>query len=436
MRRIIDQWWERLYLLVFDRKSPDGQARLYAAGETGRDYMWNTIGQALWGALFPVLTIVSTQLAGAEVAGRFNLAFTVATLLLFLGNYGVRTFQVSDLDEMDSFAAYVIQRTITCVVMLVCGWAFCTLHHYEADMMLIATGAFAYRAIDAFADVFEGRMQQMDKLYLAGISLSLRTAVPALVFSLLLLVTKDLPMASLALAAAEGAIFLVLTLPLTILETPKSRSVRGIEVRELFAECFPTFLALFLFNLIESMPKFAMEGVLPYEDQVYFSAIYFPAQMALMCVGFVYKPQLTNLATIWQDTNKRKRFDLIVIAMLGICVLVSLALFAVVATVGIPLASLLYATDFERFRSAQYLMLAAGGLAAGIDFLFQILTVLREQSAATRIYIAAFLFVAVCSMVFVRTMGFDGAVVAYLAVMVLLLASLVVQYVSLRMQRS
>ena len=54
------------------------------------------------------------------------------------------------------------------------------------------------------------------------------------------------------------------------------------------------------------------------------------------------------------------------------------------ATIGIPLASFLYATDFEQFRMAQYLMLVAGGFAAAIDFLFQILTVLRRQAAAMR----------------------------------------------------
>ena len=92
LRRIIDEWWDRLYQLVFDKKPAEAHARIYSAGDTKRDYIWNTIGMALWGALFPVLTIVSTQLAGAEAAGRFNLAFTVATLLLFMGNYGVRTF--------------------------------------------------------------------------------------------------------------------------------------------------------------------------------------------------------------------------------------------------------------------------------------------------------------------------------------------------------
>ena len=434
LRRIVNQWWERLYAMAFGRVPLGDQARLYSANRARHDYVWNTVGQTLWGALLPILTIVATQLCGAEEAGRFNLAFTIATLLLFLGNYGVRTFQVSDLDEMDSFGAYQVQRAITCAVMLALGWAYCVVRHYDAAMVVIATGAFLYRAIDAFSDVYEGRLQQMDKLYLAGISLSLRSAVPLVVFAALLLATGSLPVASIALAIAELAVFLVVTLPLALLETPVSRPWEWLEVREIFRECLPAFAAMFLFNLIETMPKFAMEGTLPYEDQVYFSAIYFPAQMALMAVGFIYKPQLVRLAGIWQDPDRRRRFDLIVIAMLGACVVVTLGMLAFAAVLGIPLASLLYAADFEPLRGAQYLMLVAGGFAAASDFLFQILTVLREQASATRIYLGAFAFVAIASNVLIRTSGFMGAVMAYLAVMVLLFSLLALQYVLARVR--
>lgn len=434
LRRIINDWWERLYKLAFGKAALGQQAQLYSSGRTTHDYVWNTVGQTLWGTLLPVLTIVATQLSGAEEAGKFNLAFTIATLLLYLGNYGVRTFQVSDVDEMDSFAAYQIQRAITCAIMLLCGWLYCVMRDYQGAMALIATGAFAYRAIDAFADVYEGRLQQMDKLYLSGISIALRTVIPMVAFTMLLLSTNSLPVASIALAVSELITVMIVTLPLALLETPVSRPWQSLEIREIFSECFPAFIAMFLFNLIETMPKFAMEGVLPYEDQVYFSAIYFPAQKALMAVGFIYKPQLVRLANIWQDTTKRARFDLIVLAMLGACVVVTLGMWLFAAIIGIPLASFLYDADFEQFRSAQYLMLAAGGFAAGVDFLFQILTVLRQQATATRIYVAAFAFVGITSAILVRTVGFMGAVYAYLAVMVVLFALLALQYVLIRWQ--
>ena len=43
--------------------------------------------------VFPILTIVVTQLCGVEQAGMFSMAFIIGTLLMIIGNYGMRTYQ-------------------------------------------------------------------------------------------------------------------------------------------------------------------------------------------------------------------------------------------------------------------------------------------------------------------------------------------------------
>ncbi len=430
---IINGWWERLFSAVFGG-TWDQQPHMYESGRGGRDYLLNTLGSVAWGTLFPLLTVVATQLSGAERAGHFTMAFTTATLLLYVGNYGVKTFQVSDIEETESFSSYRAHRLLTCALMLLLGCAYCAVRHYDTEMWLISAGAYGFRAIDALADTYEARLQQQDKLYLAGVSQAVRSVVGVTLFSLLLLVTKSMVAASVGMAAAALASFFLLTAPLTRLETPRSRPLAWIEIRELFVECFPSFLALFLFALIENVPKYAMEGVLPYESQVFFSAIYFPAQAMLMMVGFVYRPQLVRLATIWNDPHKRLRFDLIVAAMLVVCAIVTLAGLAYARWAAVPLGTLLYGTNFEPFRNAQYLMVLAGGLSAAIDFLYQIITVLRQQALATRIYLIATVLVIAMSVILVRLYGFDGAVWSYLGVMAALFGALGGQYVFIRMR--
>ncbi|MBO7673701.1 MAG: lipopolysaccharide biosynthesis protein [Atopobiaceae bacterium] len=431
---MVNGWWDRL-LDVADKRSFSAGASEYAANQTTRDYILNTAGLAAWGALFPVLSIIATQLAGAEQAGMFSMAFTTATLLLYVGNYGVRTYQVSDIDEADSFASYQVQRFMTVLVMLLVGWVWCAARGYDHDMTLITWGAVGFRAVDALADTYEARLQQMDKLYLSGVSLAVRSVLGIVVFTVLLFVTRSLVVASIGMAIAAVASFVVLTVPLALLETPKSRSIDRIEITELFVECFPSFAAQFLFALIETVPKFAMEGVLSYDSQVYFNAIYFPAQSILMIVGFIYKPQLVRIANVWADPSKRARFDLIVLAMLGASVLVTVGMLVVFGTVGIWFNGVCYGVDFEPYRMAQYLMIVAGGLSAGIDFLYQTITVLRRQAQATVTYFVAFVVAALASVILVRMVGFDGAVYSYMAVMALLFVMLVGQYVIIRFKR-
>lgn len=74
--------------------------------------------------VFPILTIVVTQLCGVEQAGMFSMAFIIGTLLMIIGNYGMRTYQVSDIKETHSFSDYQISRVITCIAMMAVAYVY------------------------------------------------------------------------------------------------------------------------------------------------------------------------------------------------------------------------------------------------------------------------------------------------------------------------
>lgn len=430
--RKVEAWCSR----VLGAVSGDGLAEQeaeYASGRTTRDYVWNTIGVGLWGMVFPVLTIVVTQLAGAEQAGMFSLAFVTALLLMFVGNYGVRNFQASDLDEEYSFADYQANRVLTVVIMLVAGITYCKFRGYTDQMWLMSLGVYLYKAVDALADVYEGRLQQMDKLYLAGISQAFRSAAALIGFSLALLITRNVGVSSIVMAVIAALTFVVLTFPLAQLETPKSRSANAKRVIALLKQCFPLFVALFMYNLIDNMPKFVMEGALSYDNQLYYNALYFPAHAILLTSGFIYKPMLLKMANAWADPAKRKKFDLIIVVMFVIIVGITVVVAGAMSWFGLAVMSFLYGIDFEQYRGLCFVMLAAGGVTAGIEFLYQVITVLRRQRAVTKLYLITFGFSLFVPVLLVNFTGLPGAVIGYLIVMCILLVLLVSEYASIRM---
>lgn len=431
IQRMTNAWRTRLLNAIY-AGSLSSQDAEYNEHAPTLDYLWNTTGTAVWGFVFPLLTIVSTQLVGAEEAGKFSLAFVVGTLLMIACNYGIRNFQVSDIEEDHSFASYQINRWLCGIVAIGIGILYTLLHGYDATMTWISLGVYVYKVIDGIADVYEGRLQQADKLYLAGISQTIRSLGVCIVFSLLLFITRSMMVAAIGMGIAAIVSLALLTVPLALLETEKSRGPAVSEIFSLFASCAPLFLALMLFNLIESMPKFVMEGALPYKNQLYFNALYFPAQAILLSIGFVYKPQLLRLSNIWANPNKRKRFDFIVLALIGIVIVIAALVGAFMAAVGVDLLGVFYGLDFERFRTLAYLMVAAGGITAAIDFLYAILTVLRRAGDVTRIYLIGFAASVVLPLVLVNTLGLTGAVVSYVAVMALLLVLLALEYIKIR----
>ena len=430
--RKVEAWCSR----VLGAVSGDGLAEQeaeYASGRTTRDYVWNTVGVGLWGMVFPVLTIVVTQLAGAEQAGMFSLAFVTALLLMFVGNYGVRNFQASDLDEEYSFADYQANRVLTVVIMLVAGITYCKFRGYTDQMWLMSLGVYLYKAVDALADVYEGRLQQVDKLYLAGISQAFRSAAALIGFSLALLITRNVGVSSIIMAVIAALTFVVFTFPLAQLETPKSRSANAKRVIALLKQCFPLFVALFMYNLIDNMPKFVMEGALSYDNQLYYNALYFPAHAILLTSGFIYKPMLLKMANAWADPAKRKKFDLIIVVMFVIIVAITVVMAGAMSWFGLAIMSFLYGIDFEQYRGLCFVMLAAGGVTAGIEFLYQVITVLRRQRAVTKLYLITFGFSLFVPVLLVNFTGLPGAVIGYLIVMCILLVLLVSEYASIRM---
>ena len=159
----------------------------------------------------------------------------------------------------------------------------------------------------------------------------------------------------------------------------------------LLKQCFPLFVALFMYNLIDNMPKFVMEGALSYDNQLYYNALYFPAHAILLTSGFIYKPMLLKMATPGptrrnarsstdhrgdvRDHRGHHRGDAGAMSWFGLAIM-----------------SFLYGIDFEQYRGLCFVMLAAGGVTAGIEFLYQVITVLRRQRAVTKLYLITFGF--------------------------------------------
>ena len=315
---------------------------------------------------------------------------------------------------------------------LACGLVYSGARGYDAQMYMIGLGVYLYKVIDGTADVYEGRLQQADKLYLAGMSQTLRSVGVLAVFTVALFLTRSMPIAAMAMGITAIASLVLVTAPLALLETEKSRRVSLREVGHLFVQCAPLFGALFLFNLIESMPKFVMEGTLSYKYQLYFNALFFPAQAILLSIGFIYKPQLLRLSSIWANPRKRRRFDLIIVAVMALIVVITGACAAFMSGPGIPIMSFMYGLNFERYRTLALLMVVAGGVTAAIDFIYAIITVLRHAGDVTKIYLICFAVSVVLPLILVNLLGLTGAVVSYLAVMALLLVLLIIEYTHIR----
>ena len=113
-------------------------------------------------------------------------------------------------------------------------------------------------------------------------------------------------------------------------------------------------------------------------------------------------------------------------------VVVTVANIVIMGWIGLAIMSFLYGIDFEQFRGLCFIMLAAGGVTAAIDFLYQIITVMRRQKDVTKLYIITLGFSLFVPTLLVMFTGLPGAVISYLIVMSILLVLLVWEYFRIR----
>ena len=58
--------------------------------------VWNMVFSVLNAGQSIVLLIIVNRIAGEKAAGVFAFSFSVAVLMMYIGNYGIRNFQISD----------------------------------------------------------------------------------------------------------------------------------------------------------------------------------------------------------------------------------------------------------------------------------------------------------------------------------------------------
>ena len=424
---MVNGWFDRLFSATKQRTWSE-QEEHAQAGETKKDYIWNSAGLAIWGMMFPLFTIFVTQRCGTELAGMFSLAFVTSQVLMIIANFGVRTYQASDVQERHTFFEYQIARWVTCIIMLLVGLFYFGLRGYTGDMYFISLGILLFRFFDCLSDVYEGRLQQKDKLYLAGISQTLRSAISFIAFSIFLLIFGNVGLASVVFAIASGAVFLLFTLPITLFETKRSYVLRFKSLMAIFKQCSPLFLVMFLYTFVDSIPNFSIDALLDYTNQLYFNTLYFPAQFVLLLSSFIYKPLILRLADVWADSSMRQNFGKLVVRIA--CAIAGVTAVALVffATLGIPLFGLLYGIDFESMRALCLTMIVAGGITGGIDFLYQLMTITRNQTAIIRAYFIALIIAIIASILLILIFGLTGAVLTYLATMCVLFILLSIEY--------
>ncbi|MDD6311564.1 MAG: oligosaccharide flippase family protein [Firmicutes bacterium] len=389
-------------------------------------YVWNAMNAIISALQSPVIMMVMTRTNGVDDAGVFSIAFAVATLMLYVGLYGLRRFQSSDMHNKYTFGEYHGMRILTCSMMLFVSLMYCfyglCFTNYTSEKATVIFLICIAKCCQAYSDVYHGCMQQKGRLDVATKSSSVRYLAEMVLYAVALVITKNLIISTAVFTAAS--IFFLL---ITSVNAGKNYCYYKPEfnwkkIRMLAIEGFPLFISLFLNMYISNAPKYAIDQYLNDEVQAIYNMIFMPAFMVMMISNFIFNPILTTYAELWLAKTKealaslKKHIAGQMMVVLGLTILGLIVAY----TIAIPLLSLIFGVDLSSYKMELCVVMIGGGVLAYCTFFSTVLTVIRLQQSLMVCYVIVSLAAKLLSKVFVTNLGIMGAASMYAALMILL----------------
>ena len=348
-----------------------------------------------------------------------------------IGKYGVRNYQVTDITFQYNFKTYLHVRLLTSFIMFIVTMIYCLYSislsnnaEYKICIILIIC---MIGVVESIEDVFCGLYQQKGRLDVASIIFLIRWLLIILIFSLLLLTTKNTLMALLyAFVFSTVADFIMLKISfkefhLILKEMISTRH----KVIDLIKNCFPLFAGAFLMIYISNSPKYAIEMYLSDEIQAYYGFVSMPIFVIELLNNFLYQPILINIAEAWNNGDIRKFRKYIINQCLLLTILTLICITGAYFW-GIPFLSMIYNTNLVSYKIILLLVLLGGGFLAFTGFFAVLLTIMRKQNWMMYSYIIIAISALITMGSCVKKFGVFGGSVLFVFLIMLLSSFLLI----------
>lgn len=385
-------------------------------------FVWNMAGSMLVAFQSVIFLMILTRTVGLVASGIFTIAYANANLFLNIGKYGMRNYQVSDVKKEFTFKEYLMSRWFTTIVMVVVSVLYvmytAKVNQYSFEKSQIIIWMCLFKVSDSMEDVYYGEYQKKGRLDVASKAMTLRMLFTIILFSAVVIVTKDL-LITLIISTCFTTILTIVFVKWTYPEFKDDISCDRKNVIKLLQCCFPVFLSAFLAFYIGNAPKYAIDAQLTDELQACYGFIAMPVFVIGLLNGFIFNPILYRLSCLW---NEGKIRDFLKNTAIQILIVFAITIVCMVGAyiLGIPVLSLLYNTDLSPYKAELLVLLLGGGFLGLSGVLCAVITIIRYQKALVMGYGIVSLMAFFMSDIVVSRYEMMGAAALYAILMLLL----------------
>ena len=389
-----------------------------------KDVIWNTIGSILYAIVSFALSIIVIKIIGSSEGGLFSFGYsTLSQIALIISYFGIRPYQIVDVNFKYGFKDYYSHRIITSVLSIFIIYSYIvimyvlkiySLYKSIALMLIILSGV-----IEGFADCFDCEFQRNNKLYLSGQSIFFRTLFYAVSLVFTLYYTKNLLLSVLIATLVKLFVVFILSINKYIFHFKNTIEISLKKFNSLTYETYSLFAIVLIDIIIFSLPKFLIDINNGDIYSGYFNLYFMPVNGIYLLINLIIKPLLTPISNIYYiDKNRYEGiFNKIIIISTILCLFVLILSFILkdvyIYIINYITNNLYSNIDKDLTRNIFVLNMFGGALYSVTAPIYYILIISNKQKEIMYIYIISLFLSIIIAMFFLKSFSVLGASISF-----------------------
>jgi transcriptional activator amrA len=380
-----------------------------------KDYIWNSIGSFLQSAISPILLIVITRLNGVGDSGLFSFAMSLSVVFWAISLWGGRTYQVSDVKKEFSSGDYIVVRFISSLIVAVFSISFCILSGYDLIKTELIMVLVSFKILESIADSMYGVLQIHNRLYIVGISLTMKSVFGFMLFTLVDILTKNIIYGALSIFIVNIAVAIFYDIPwMKHVESVGLTKKNIMQAGKIMKKTAEVFVVVFLTMFSLNIPRYFLDKY--HYDQIgYFGIMAMPITLLTLFISFVLQPNVVNLSELLKE-KKVKEFTKIVSKIdfitftLGILFVVSSYL------IGVWVLNTVFGIDINNFRIDLTIMVIGAVANAFVSIYVNLLIILRRFKGQFYTLLVTNILAVILSVYLIDRLAMLGSVLVFMII--------------------
>ena len=344
-----------------------------------------TIGNFVYLFAQWAMTIVVVKLSDEYyLAGLLGLAMTIANIFYIIASYGLRSYQVSDINHEYLDQTYTLSRLMTIPLALILCAIYTQAIGYAGEYLIVILLFMTYKCLEAGSDVLYGIMQKCEKYNKICVSMSLKGIFTIILFSIILSLDFSISVA-LIFINIVAIFFIFLDVFWCIPLTERLINFHGENIYKavkLLFNSFPMVLLTIASPLLMSIPRIYFEKHYSTEMLGVYSSLSAPTLAITTIVSCAVMPYIPLFAKYYKENNKRQLIKLI-FSILIFTINFGMVAVLICRLIGEWVIQLLYDSSICKYNNVFQLLILVSTLSSINMFLIVVFTSIRKLFVET-----------------------------------------------------